>query len=80
MKAALDILSDATDYKYIPKDIVRKIDFIMTDSTAHNLKVIEKVKISSENCFSFHWYYFQSISFINISLIFYYNVWIFLTH
>ena len=54
MKAALDILSDATDYKYSPKDIVRKIDFIMTDSTAHNLKVIEKVKISSENCFSFH--------------------------
>ena len=54
MKTTLDILSAASGYKYSSTDIVRKIDFVMTDSTAYNLKVIEKVKISYENCFSFH--------------------------
>ena len=74
MKTTLDILSAASGYKYSSTDIVKKIDFVMTDSTAHNLKVIEKVKISYEDCFSFHWFYLQAIFFINISLIFYYNV------
>ena len=47
--------SAASSHKYSFKDIVTKVDFILTDSTAHNLnKVIEKVKkISYENCFSF---------------------------
>ena len=57
--------SAASWYKNNLKDIVRKIDFIIADSTAHN-KVIEKVKkISYENYFSFHWFYLQAISFIN---------------
>ena len=45
--------SAASGYKYGSKDIVRKIDFVMTDSTAHNLnKAIEEVeKNSYENCF-----------------------------
>ena len=53
------VSSAASCYKDSSKDIVRKIDFIMTDSTAHTLnKVIEKVKkISYENYFSFHWFY-----------------------
>ena len=54
MKTPLDILSAASGNKYSSTDIVKKIDFVMTDSSAHNLKVIEKVKISYEDCFSFH--------------------------
>ena len=73
MKTTLDIVPAASGYKYSFTDI-RKIDFVMTESTAHNAKVIEKVKISYENCFSFDWFYLQAMSFINISLIFYYNV------
>ena len=48
--------SAASGYKCSSKQIVRKIGFVMTDSTAHNHnKVIEKVKkISYENCFSSH--------------------------
>ena len=51
-------------------DIVRKIDFMVTDSTAHDCsKVIEKIKkLSNKNCFSFHAFYLQLISF-NILLI-----------
>ena len=43
--------SAASYYKTTSRDIVRKINFITTDSTAHNLnKIIEKKKkISSEN-------------------------------
>ena len=52
MKTTLDIVPTASGYKYSFTDI-RKIDFVMTESTAHNAKVIEKVKISYENCFSF---------------------------
>ena len=57
----------ASCHKYSSKDIVSKVDFIMTDNTEHNLnKVIENMKkISYENCFSFRWFYLQAISFIN---------------
>ena len=55
MKTKLDILSAASCYKYGFKYIIRKFDFVMTGSTATNLKVIEKVnKISLENCFSLY--------------------------
>ena len=37
--------SAASCHKYSSKDIVRKVDFIVADSKAHNLnKVIDKVK------------------------------------
>ena len=39
----LKILSASSGYKYTEKDILSKIKFHMADSTAHNLKVIEKV-------------------------------------
>ena len=56
MKTILDILSATSGYRYSSKDIVRKFDFVMSDSTAHNFnKVIAKVKkISYENCFFSH--------------------------
>ena len=37
------MLAAATGYKYSEKDLVEKIDFIITDSTAHNLGVIKDV-------------------------------------
>ena len=39
----LEILSAASAGKYTEKEILEKIDFVMTDSTAHNLGVIEEV-------------------------------------
>ena len=39
----LKILSAASGNKYSPSDIVEKISFVMTDSTSHNLNVIEMV-------------------------------------
>ena len=39
----LQILSAATGYRYKEDDILKKIDFIMTNSTAHNIGVIQKV-------------------------------------
>lgn len=42
-KATLQILSASSGYRYTPKMILEKISFVMTDSTAHNLGVIEKV-------------------------------------
>ena len=36
----LRILSASTGYKYSKADIVEKITFVMTDSTAHNIGVI----------------------------------------
>ena len=39
----LNILSAATGWKYMEDDIMKKIDFVMTDSTAHNLGVTELV-------------------------------------
>ena len=39
----LKILSAASLHKYLEKEILSKIEFVMTDSTAHNLQVIEEV-------------------------------------
>ena len=39
----LDILSASCNHKYSSKEILEKITFIMTDSTAHNIGVMEKV-------------------------------------
>ena len=39
----LKILSAATGYKYKEDDIVKRIDFVMSDSTAHNIGVMQKV-------------------------------------
>ena len=37
------MLAAATAWKYTERDIVGKIDFVITDSTAHNLGVIQDV-------------------------------------
>ena len=37
------MLSAATDYTYSAKELVEKVNFVMTDSTAHNLKVFDSV-------------------------------------
>ena len=42
-KTTLQILSASTGYKYSSKKIVEKINFVMTDSTAHNLEVFPSV-------------------------------------
>ena len=42
-KTTLKILSASTGNKYTEKEILEKIQFIMTDSTAHNIGVIQKV-------------------------------------
>ena len=36
-KSTIEILSAATGYKYSAKEIVETINFIMTNSTTHNL-------------------------------------------
>ena len=43
VKCTIQILSAASTYKYSTSDILKKITFAMSDSTAHNLKVMEKV-------------------------------------
>ena len=43
MKCTLDILSATSGHKYTTQDIIKKIDFVMTDSTSHNLNVIKTV-------------------------------------
>ena len=49
----LKILSAATGYKYNAKERLEKIDFVMADSTAHNIGVIEGVceelEVSTDN-------------------------------
>ena len=37
------MLAASVGWKYIEKELVEKIDFVMTDSTSHNLGVIEEV-------------------------------------
>ena len=37
------MLATATGWRYTEKDLVEKIDFVITDSTSHNLGVIEEV-------------------------------------
>ena len=36
------ILVASTGWKYTEKELVEKIDFVMTDSTSHDLGVIEE--------------------------------------
>ena len=43
VKCTIQIFSAASAYKYSTSDILKKITFVMSDSTAHNLKVMEKV-------------------------------------
>ena len=43
VKCTIQILSAASAYKYNTSDILKKITFVMSDSTAHNLNVMEKV-------------------------------------
>ena len=43
VQTTLEILSAATGYMYTESQIIAKIDFVMTDSTSHNLDVIEMV-------------------------------------
>ena len=38
------ILAASSGWKYTEKDLVEKIDFVMTDSTAHNIGVIQDVR------------------------------------
>ena len=38
-----NILAASSGWKYTAKDLVEKIDFVTTDSTAHNLGVIQDV-------------------------------------
>ena len=42
-KCTLDILAASSGYQYTSKDIAQKINYVMTDSTAHNLNVIQQV-------------------------------------
>ena len=42
-KTTLKILSHATGNKYSPAEILERIDFVMTDSTLHNIGVIDEV-------------------------------------
>ena len=39
----LNILSASCNHQYSSKEILEKIKFVMTDSTAHNIGVMEKV-------------------------------------
>ena len=43
VKCTIQILSAASAYKYSTSDKLKKITFVMSDSTAHNLQVMEKV-------------------------------------
>ena len=43
VKCTIQILSAASVYKYSTSDIIKEITFVMSDNTAHNLEVIEKV-------------------------------------
>ena len=43
VKCTIQIFSAASAYKHSTSDILKKITFVMSDSTAHNLKVMEKV-------------------------------------
>ena len=43
IKDTMHLLSVATGFKYSSKDIMERVSFVMTDSTSHNLQVIEQV-------------------------------------
>ena len=55
IQTALEILSAATGCMYTESQIVAKIDFVMTDSTSHNLGATEMVceEVESEYVPSF---------------------------
>ena len=42
------ILATSSGWKYTEKDLIEKIDFVMTDSTAHNLGVIQDLCVELE--------------------------------
>ena len=41
--ATLEVLSASTGYRYTPSQLLEKISFVMTDSTSHNIGVIDMV-------------------------------------
>ena len=41
VKFSVQILSEAYMYKYSTSDIIRKINMVMSDSTAHDFKIME---------------------------------------
>ena len=43
VKLTLSLLSAASGYKFCPEDLLKQINFVMTDGTSHNLNVIEQV-------------------------------------
>ena len=43
VKCSLEMLAASTSYRFTAADIQRKIQFVMTDSTAHNLRIMEQV-------------------------------------
>ena len=47
-RTVLDMMAASTNNRYSSADIMKKIKFCMTDSTSHNLKVIEKICESLE--------------------------------
>ena len=51
VKCTIQILSAASVYKYSTSDVIKEITFVMSDNTAHNLEVIEKVceDVGAEN-------------------------------
>ena len=55
IQTTLEILSAATGCVYTESQIMAKIDFVMTDSTSHNVGVIEMVceEVQSEYVPSF---------------------------
>ena len=42
-KSKMKMLSAATDYTYSAKELVEKVNFVITDNTAHNLEVFDSV-------------------------------------
>ena len=42
-KSTIEVLLASVGFKYSSKDIIEKLNFIMTDGTAHNLKVFDSV-------------------------------------
>ena len=49
IQTTLEIPSVATEYMYTESQIMAKIDFVMTDSTSHNVGVIQMVCEELEN-------------------------------
>ena len=43
VKCSLEMLAASSSYKFSAADIQKRIKFVMTDSTAHNMKIMEQV-------------------------------------